>query len=238
MSRLEERLLVIEGLDGSCKGTVCKEIQKRFSSRKIFLHKFPTNQKINETIIDLKKEIKRYPDTYDIEKISYHEEIFVGTLKVSVANLFFIDQVLGEDKLAMEHECDEEDLILCDRFWHSNICYQEPLLSEVEHTHLVDHIHDSCITPANMIFLDVDPRTGIQRVIDRLAKEDPEFVGKVDENAVEYLTRVRDNYFDLFGKMNTNVYILNADEPINIVLDRATNIVEDILELEDYKFKY
>lgn len=201
-----DQLIVVEGIDGSGKTTLCKSIDHP----RIFYYPLPHDPKIKESIIKHKAEGNR------------------GT----VAALFAVDQLQSMEEISLRTK-NENTVFLCDRFWYSNLAYQTWLLSGLEMEFILNLIlGPKTLVPAHIIYIKTDPEVGIHRCIARKG------FGKVDPEAVKYLTLVDQEYEQLFNGYETDttedpspphVHRLNGNLPYDIVQADFKAIIDDIL---------
>jgi thymidylate kinase len=186
-------VIALEGIDGTGKSTVAKEVIREIPES--FLVKYPFEVSTKKHIKSLKNRISQ---TRDIGKnyTGYIKDTTNNTIKAHKARIAFTfigDQLLGDAflKFTSEHMIimgTDTPMAVCDRTWISTLAYQEPNLDPILYNSICDFLPKICVVPNLVVYLYGDPRMCITRVIQR------EGEGKVQEEAVEYLTKVKGSY--------------------------------------------
>lgn len=114
------------------------------------------------------------------------------------------------------------DLVISDRYYDSRFAYQGAALDEVV-TRPVEYIRGIhrafSIDPHLTIFLDVDPRTAVQR---------SDAANKFERE--RYLSAVRDNYERLIDNEPQRFVRVDATQSPEPVLDRVEEVLEDVID--------
>lgn len=159
-------IIYLEGIDGSGKSTAFHHLSKEYIN--VYFHSFPYYEEARNIIVNEK--MKNSPD-WDI-----------------VMSTFFLDN------LAAQKSFDRKGYptILCDRFWPSTLAYNRGKVSDSVFAGLTKMITDIEQVPDTIIYLDIEPRTGIQRVVDSVG-------GEVKEENVYFLEQVKENYASILA---------------------------------------
>lgn len=107
--------------------------------------------------------------------------------------------------------------VVADRYYHSTLAYQGVRCDEVQSIH--DFLIPNLIKPDLVIFLDVSVDTYRERVLCRDGKVDA-----IEGRGEAYFTQVRDNFLK-----NDDIIIVDANMPLDDVLQETLNIVKDFL---------
>jgi len=181
--------IVIEGIDGSGKDTLARELRDYFASRgiKINLTANPSKSKTGRLIRKMLQGKKPLPkEKHGLCKL------FVQGRADGVRN--FIKPRLKHGKY-----------IVCVRFVLSSLAYGMLNMPYDDILALDTKIAaDGLITPGVTILLDLPPEEGLQRVSGR---KNPEFFEKI-----ETLKKVRSNYLFLIQKHPSGVAVIDASQ--------------------------
>ncbi|MFQ5800907.1 MAG: dTMP kinase [Candidatus Hydrothermarchaeales archaeon] len=158
--------VVIEGIDGSGKGTQSKLLYRWLKKRgyEVFLTKEPTDSKIGRIIREGLKEGKLDP--------------------TSEALLFAADRKQHTTQISSELE--RNKVVISDRYLPSSLAYQGAHGLDGE---WINNINKSALRPNLLIILDIDPEVAMERVNSRGKKTD--YFEKLD-----FLKKVREIYLN------------------------------------------
>jgi len=194
------KLIVIEGIDGSGKSTLCKALFQHFfqKGKNIVISQEPTTgpygKKIKEALI----------------KKAIHPEKFL--------ELFYLDR-LWHVKNVIIPSLEKGDIVLLDRYYLSTLAYQGA--QGMDPYEILKKNETIAPLPDFVIFLEISPETALKRVAFRgEAKscfEKANFLEKVDKIYKKYLP-----YF--------NHVILSGEKTFDKVINEALNILESKLE--------
>lgn len=199
--------IVIEGLDGSGKGTQFEKLSSRLKDYgRLYTTAEPTASTVGGLIRDALGGIAK--------KNSYE-----------LASLFLSDRISHCTNSAngIAKYLDNGVNVLCDRYYYSTFAYQG---MECDMSWLIDaHYNcDGIIRPDLCIFLDVPPSACFERVSgDRLHIE-------IYEKA-STLQKVRDKFAEAFERINgcENIVVINADRSIDEVFSDISRVVEQFM---------
>tara|TARA_B100000902_G_scaffold195268_1_gene186570 strand:+ start:1934 stop:2527 length:594 start_codon:yes stop_codon:yes gene_type:complete len=125
----------------------------------------------------------------------------------------------ARSEMIKEHLIDsKEDFILCDRYYHASIAYQgfgRKLSLDLINI-LIKGIN--CPTPDLTIIYDLDVKTGFERK----ANDD---IDRIESSGINFFEDVRKGYKQL-AKDRTEVEILDASEPIELITQKTQDLVE------------
>jgi dTMP kinase len=125
----------------------------------------------------------------------------------------------ARSEMIKEHLIDsKEDFILCDRYYHASIAYQgfgRKLSIDLINI-LIKGIN--CPTPDLTIIYDLDVKTGFERK----ANDD---IDRIESSGINFFEDVRKGYKEL-AKDRTEVEILDASEPIELITQKTQDLVE------------
>lgn len=166
----QEKFIVIEGLEGAGKSTavnVVKEFLQNLNDAEIIQCREPGGTQLGETIRDLVKSNESQ------EKIDPRTEL----LLMYASRIQLVENVI---KPAL----DSGKSVICDRFYYSTYAYQGGG-REIDLS-IIDSIHEASLggfKPFLTIYMDIDPKIGLQRAavrgeLDRFELEQIEFFNK------------------------------------------------------------
>ena len=125
----------------------------------------------------------------------------------------------ARSEMIVEHLIDsKEDFILCDRYYHASIAYQgygRNISLDLINI-LINGIN--CPTPDLTIIYDLDVKTGFERK----ANDD---IDRIESSGINFFEDVRKGYKQL-AKDRTEVEILDASEPIELITQKTQDLVE------------
>ncbi len=203
------KLIVLEGLDGSGKGTQIARLSEalRQNGRKVHTTAEPTDSVTGGLLRDaLSGLVKR--DAYELSALFLLDRIFHNVNKKNGIQQY----------LAQGYD------VICDRYYYSSFAYQgiEADLSWVMEMNL------NCrkiLRPDVCIFLDIPPSVGDRRI------RDDRSYREIYEN-VDTQQRVRDRFYEVFAllKDRENIHIVDAARSIEAVSADILKICEKLKE--------
>lgn len=156
------KFIVLEGIDGSGKSTMCELIKERYKN--IHITREPTDREVGK----IAKKIAH-------ENSNPYLDLF----------LYLADRAQHIEMI--KSELNSKNNVICDRYWGSTAAYQAAY-SEIEMDY-IEEIQQSFILKPDATFLfDLDPKTSLERLAKRNKKskyEKLDFLKKVRKN---YLT--------------------------------------------------
>jgi len=180
---LKGAFLVIEGIDGAGKSTLCRMLEKMLADEghDVKVTQEPTYDEIGSFIRDGK-----------VKGISQKAE----------ALLFVADRAVHTERISRWVE--EGSVVICDRYFASTVAYQSSGLNgeALDREWLISLNRPVIITPDLTVLLDIDPKEGMNRIGERGE------LSKYEE--LHYLENTRREYLrlaDEFGFM-----IIDAEE--------------------------
>jgi len=197
---LRGAFLVIEGIDGAGKSTLCKALGKRLSDEgyDVIITQEPTHDEIGSFIRE--KKVK-------------------GISQKAEALLFVADRAVHTERILKWRS--EGKVVICDRYFASTVAYQSSELNgeALDREWLISLNMPIIAMPDLTVLLDIDPETGLGRIGGReeLSKfEESEFLGNVRR---EYL-RLADEY---------DFMIVDAEEKQSEITERIISKLKEIL---------
>jgi dTMP kinase len=175
--------LVIEGIDGAGKSTLCKAICKRLSDEgyDVMITQEPTHDEIGSFIREKK-----------VKDISQKAE----------ALLFVADRAVHTERILKWKA--EGRIVICDRYFASTVAYQSSELNKevLDREWLIALNMPVIATPDLTVLLDIDPEKGLSRIGERGE------LSKFEES--KFLSSVRREYLRLADEFD--FMIVDAEE--------------------------
>ena len=196
--------VVLEGIDGSGKTTVGKEVVRHLNRN------------------DIKAKFTSEPSNLPIGKLL--RRVLNGDIEVDTythALLFAADREehLRREVLPM---LEEGNVVVCDRYVYASMAYQGARGVDMEYIWGMNSALPHFRVPGLIILLDVEPEASLRRTIYRKGAD-------IFETPA-YLSRVRENYLQLRERHGFVVIDAGARfrEVVEQVLDRILTRLEDI----------
>ncbi len=200
---MENKFIVVEGLDGSGKSTQIKMLAETLQNQgeKVYITAEPQNYETGAYI--------RRILSQSLERNMYLQ-----------ASLFLADRLehITNDHCGIKKYLDEGYTVICDRYYYSSFAYQG---TESDMDWVMD-INLKCpqmLTPDLCIFLDVNPDTCKKRI--DTSRDSAELY----EKDIELMKKIRQNFLDVFDRLKDreNIKIIDANRGL-------LEIQEDIIK--------
>jgi dTMP kinase len=219
--------VAIEGIDGSGKGTVTKELHDLLVSNdyKVDTLSFP---RYRETLYG--KVVGRY----------LNGEFGTETHPYLHGTLYSLDRL--ESKPFLEAAIAYNDAVLCDRYVPSNLCYSALKVKKEERDEVVKHFVQleyeimKMPVPDVIFFLDVPVKFAVQNVAKKAAREYTERTADIYEADENYLSQVRVFYGSMLMKYHpqTRFETIECDRnghllPIDKIVDKVHTLLTPML---------
>lgn len=212
---MKSLFVTFEGGEGAGKTTLIENLERHFIAQgfSVLRTREPGGSQLSETI-------RKWVLEHNTCKISPMSELllFLAARAQHIEEL--IAPALREGKI-----------VLCDRFNDSTIAYQGVArgLGVEKVKSLCDLVTGNC-QPQLTIYLDVDPVEGLNR--SRRTDKDISKTGQLDKmesEALAFHEKVRNGFLMLAKESPERIAVINANEGIDKVFDRALSIVEPLL---------
>ncbi|MEL9999144.1 MAG: dTMP kinase [Thermoplasmata archaeon] len=176
----DKLFITLEGIDGSGKTSIAKKLANFYeeNGKNVFLTEEPT-----KLIMDVKSLMEKDLDVFS--------RIFI----------FMADRV--EHIKLIKEKISSGYIVICDRYVDSTLAYQGAILKNIlngnenAYNYMMNIYRPFSLEPDKIIYLDVDPRKGIERK----DKNKREYFEKL-----EYLKEVR-NYYIYLSKIRNYIVI-------------------------------
>lgn len=206
---LNGKFIVIEGLDGSGKGTQISLLEKSLKEMGVSLHltSEPTEHATGGLIRDaLCAMTKRTP--------------------CELAGLFLADRIAhcSNPVSGLKKLLDNGVTVICDRYYYSSFAYQG-MDTDLEWVMSSNLNCPEILKPDLCIFLDVPPSVCDERIEKGRASRE------IYEDSEATITRIRDKYMEVFKllKDSHNIKIINASRTPEEVAKDVLSAVKEIM---------
>ncbi|MFN4180187.1 MAG: dTMP kinase [Armatimonadota bacterium] len=196
--------ITVEGVEGSGKTTVSQSLAERLRQKglKVLVTAEPGDTPLGARIRELLVNFS--------ERTAWAE-----------AFLFLADRA-EHVRRVVRPALERGETVLCDRFTDSTIAYQAfglglPLEAIIE----LNRIATDGLVPDLTLLLDVDPEIGLQRVKDKTVFE---------QRDLHFHQRVRWGYLWLAKREPNRIKVVDASQPLEIVISQSLQLVEEALE--------
>jgi dTMP kinase len=169
-------LIVFEGIEGSGKSTASRKLEKYLATKdyRVLWTKEPTISKIGTLI----------------------ESVLTGTFSVAeeALPLLFAADRADHTKRIIIPAIEKGSIVISDRYIHSSLAYQRSGIGSVFKQDWLEVINQYAITPDLVIFLDISPEEGLNRIGKWKRIHDDKFF-----EDLETQKRIRDAYHEIFN---------------------------------------
>ena len=201
-------LFVLEGIDGSGKTCVCKELVKRLQSigYEVVHLREPTNES------QWGKEIRERSPAGELTP-EEELDLYTKDREWHIANR--IQPALKEGKV-----------VLMDRYFFASGAYQSTVLdlhwSEILQ---INREKLSAPEPDIVFILDVSAEIGLERATGRTG------IANLQFEKLDRLVKVRQNYLEMIENDTATFELIDAKHPLNQVVDEIYDIITDLIIL-------
>ena len=224
--------VAIEGIDGSGKGTVTKDLHTLLTS-------------VGNQVDDIS--FPRYGKTLGGKLVGRYlnGEFGEDTHPYLHGSLYSLDRL--ESKPYLEAAIQYNDFLLCDRYIPSNLCYSALKAEESERDEVVKHFVDleygvmKMPVPDVIIMLDVPVKFAVKNIEKKAAREYTERSADIHEADTEYLGKVRSFYRTQLMKFHppTRFEIIKCERnghliSIEKIVEKVQAVLTQMLEGEKY----
>ncbi len=222
---MKSKLIVIEGLDGSGKATQTKLLAQKLSEsgKRVKKLEFPDYESPSSALVKM----------YLAGDFGTKPE----DVNAYVASAFYaVDRAAGYLK-SWKNDCENDTVILCDRYCTSNIIYQMSKVAESERDSFIEWQNDfeysklGLPKPDVVIYLDVEPEVS-QKLMEKRYNGDKSKMDLHEKN-VKFLLECRNSA--LYAAKKCNWKMINCCEngdikPIDKIATEIDKIVAEILK--------
>ncbi|MDQ0157800.1 dTMP kinase [Robertmurraya andreesenii] len=122
---------------------------------------------------------------------------------------------------------EEGYLVLCDRFIDSSLAYQGYARKlGIEEVYSINSFAIEGMMPQLTLYFDIEPEIGLNRI----RKNDEREVNRLDLEDIYFHQTVREGYHLLLKKFPERISMINAENPIEVVLEEAYQKIRKCIE--------
>lgn len=199
--------ITFEGPEGAGKTTILKRIAEKFKEQgvSILATREPGGSDIAEKIRNLILDPKHTEMNARTEALLY----------AAARSQHFVEKI--------EPALMEGKIVLCDRFIDSSLAYQG-----VGRSLGIDEVYDINVfaignkMPDYTILFDLEPEVGLARIHAHTERE----VNRLDVESIAFHKSVRAAYLQLAKKYSDRIKIVNADRPIDEIVEEVWSILQ------------
>ncbi|MGE8081878.1 dTMP kinase [Peribacillus loiseleuriae] len=118
-------------------------------------------------------------------------------------------------------------IVLCDRFIDSSLAYQGHARGlSIDEVYKMNQFAIAGVMPDLTIYFDIDPALGLQRVHSNQERE----VNRLDMEELQFHEKVREGYQIIMERSRERFYIVDAAQPLDIVVDTTKRKVIEFIK--------
>lgn len=210
MSEKKGKFIVLEGVDGSGKGTVIKLIKEEFRGDEFLFTREPGGTEAGAEIREVLLKIRD-------DELSFKADML----------LYLADRVEHLQKVVLPALSASKN-VFSDRYEATLYAYQIFARGNEKHVELFHQLKSllGIITPDLYIFLDQDPEISYQR-----ANQRPDERNRFDIKGVDFYVRARQAYLDFMSRHNSKIIYVGPIKTPEQVTAEVLTAVKDFLEL-------
>ncbi|CAI8889685.1 MULTISPECIES: dTMP kinase [Bacillus] len=202
--------VTIEGPEGSGKSTLITKLLPHFEKKeqKVIATREPGGIAISEEIREILHK----------QEHTMMEARTEALLYAAARRQHLVEKVMP----ALE----KNYLVLCDRFIDSSLAYQGYARGlGIDKVFEINRFATEDCMPSLTIYLDIEPEVGLARIEKDANRE----VNRLDMESIEFHKRVREGYLQVVDRFSDRIVIVNADQPMEKILEEVIQLVEDKL---------
>ncbi len=205
------KFIVLEGVDGSGKGTVIRLLKDQLPGNRFIFTREPGG---TEAGIEIREIVLKTRD----DELSFKADLL----------LYLADRVEHLEKVVMPVLAMGKN-VLSDRYEATLYAYQIFARGNEKHVGLFYDLKSllNIISPDLYIFLDQDPGISLQR-----ANQRPDEKNRFDTKGLDFYTRARNAYLDFMKQCNSKIVYVGPTKTPGEVTKEVLAIVRNFLEIE------
>lgn len=202
--------ITLEGPEGSGKTSVMKEVIRRLVSEGHSIQETrepggtPIAEQIRDVILD-RKNIKLDPRAEALLYAASRRQNLVEKIWPSLA---------------------KGDIVICDRYIDSSLAYQGGARGiGIEEVLSINLFATEGSLPQLTLLFDIEPEIGLRRISNNTNRE----INRLDLERLDFHRSVRKTYLELAKKFPERIVIIDANQPLDTVIETTYKIVKDRL---------
>ena len=206
---MKGKFIVIEGLDGSGKGTQIARLAAALTEKGITVHTTaePTNGYIGKYLRQMLKDS-------DNKDMCLQGALFLADRLDHVTN----------PGIGIKSYLDKGVTVISDRYYYSSFAYQGTA-TDTDWVMDMNLNAQSMLTPDICVFFDVNPDTCRDRI--NQTRE----IAELYEKDIDIMWQIRDNFHSVFAKLKDreNIKIIDANRDIDEIANEVLDTVLEVL---------
>jgi dTMP kinase len=202
--------ITLEGPEGSGKTSVMKEVIRRLVSEGHSIQETrepggtPIAEQIRDVILD-RKNIKLDPRAEALLYAASRRQNLVEKIWPSLA---------------------KGDIVICDRYIDSSLAYQGGARGiGIEEVLSINLFATEGSLPQLTLLFDIEPEIGLRRISNNTNRE----INRLDLERLDFHRSVRKTYLELAKKFPERIVVIDANQPLDTVIETTYKIVKDRL---------
>lgn len=202
--------ITLEGPEGSGKTSVMKEVIRRLVSEGYSIQETrepggtPIAEQIRDVILD-RKNIKLDPRAEALLYAASRRQNLVEKIWPSLA---------------------KGDIVICDRYIDSSLAYQGGARGiGIEEVLSINLFATEGSLPQLTLLFDIEPEIGLRRISNNTNRE----INRLDLERLDFHRSVRKTYLELAKKFPERIVVIDANQPLDTVIETTYKIVKDRL---------
>lgn len=124
-------------------------------------------------------------------------------------------------------ELNNGKMVLCDRFIDSSLVYQGIARNlGIEEVYAINSFAIENCMPKLTIYFDIEPEKGLARIANNIGRE----INRLDKEDLDFHYKVREGYLKIVQMFPERIKTLNADKPLEEVVEETRIIIENYLQ--------
>lgn len=213
---MKGRFITFEGLDGSGKTTVIRNVISHFDHfpeiGSFMYSREPGGNQIAEAI-------RRVILDEKFVNMDARTEVL---LFAAARRQHLVENVLPA--------LNEGKIVMSDRFVDSSLVYQGAGRKVgMDAVKQINQFATNGLTPELTIYFEIDPKVGLQRI----QKNRQDEVNRLDKDQLEFYQRVHQGYLKLACEDPQRIKVVDASQSIDVVTRKVLSILDQFLGVED-----
>ena len=205
------KFITFEGTDGSGKTSIIKEVERylKVKGYKVVTTREPGGVSISEQVRNV---------IHDVQNTEM-DPVCEALLYAASRRQHLVQKVIPLLK--------EDTIVICDRYVDSSLAYQGYARGiGIEKVKEINEFAIDGIYPDLTIFLDVDPKVGIERIMTHQLSHE---VNRMDKESINFHEKTHEGYLELVKMYPDRIKKVNGERSIKEVAFDCFQLIKEIL---------